>query len=123
MRSRQRQRFERPADLDVSRVDVVLLLALVATLASAESRVEIAEFGKKLDFLSRFAPFQSSTPSHDQLGDLFATLDSEQFQACFIAGTSALAGVSDDIIAIDGKTLRRSDQHGGAQAPIHMISA
>lgn len=105
-------------------LDEVLLLALVATLAGAESWVEIAEFGKKkIDFLRRFAPFENGTPSHDQLGDLFATIDSEQFQACFIAWTSALTGLSDDIIAIDGKTLRRSYQQGGAKAPIHMISA
>jgi predicted transposase YbfD/YdcC len=105
-------------------LDEVLLLALVATLAGAESWVEIAEFGKKkIDFLRRFAAFGNGTPSHDQLGDLFATLDAERFQACFIAWTSALTGIDGDIIAIDGKTLRRSYQQGGAKAPIHMISA
>ena len=105
-------------------LDEVLLLCLVAVLAGAESWVEIAEFGKKkTDLLRRFRPFAKGTPSHDQLGDLFAALDAEQFQACFIGWTSATIGVKDDIIAIDGKTLRRSYQQGGAKAPIHMISA
>ena len=44
-------------------------------------------------------------------------------QSCFIAWTSALTGVAGDVIAVDGKTLRRSYQEGGAKAPIHMISA
>ena len=105
-------------------LDEVLLLCLVAVLAGAESWVEIAEFGKKkTGLLRRFRPFAKGTPSHDQLGDLFAALDAEQFQTCFIDWTSAATGVKDDIIAIDGKTLRRSYQQGGAKAPIHMISA
>jgi predicted transposase YbfD/YdcC len=106
------------------RLDEVLLLCLVAVLAGAESWVEIAEFGKKkLELLRRFRPFANGTPSHDQLGDLFAVLDAEQFQACFIAWVGSLAKLGSDLIAVDGKTLRRTYQEGGAKAPIHMISA
>lgn len=105
-------------------LDEVLLLCLVATLAGAESWVEIAEFGKKkIALLRRFRAFEKGTPSHDQLGDLFAVLDAEQFQSCFIAWVGSLTGLGPDIVAIDGKTLRRSYQEGGAKAPIHMISA
>ena len=105
-------------------LDEVLLLCLLAVLAGAESWVEIAEFGKrKVVFLRRLGPFEKGTPSHDQLGDLFAALDAEQFQSCFIAWVGSLAKLGPDIIAIDGKTLRRSYQEGGAKAPIHMISA
>ena len=67
-------------------LDEVLLLCLLAVLAGAEGWVEIATFGKKkLGLLRRFRPFANGTPSHDQLGILFAALDAEQFQACFIA--------------------------------------
>jgi predicted transposase YbfD/YdcC len=108
-------------------LDEMLLLCLLAVLAGAESWVEIAEFGKaKLDFLRRYRPFENGTPSHDQLGDLFAALDAEAFQHCFIAWVASpglRSGVGPDIVAIDGKTLRRSYQEGGAKAPIHMISA
>lgn len=105
-------------------LDEVLLLCLIAVLAGAESWVEIAEFGKKkLELLRRFRPFANGTPSHDQLGDLFAALDAEQFQTCFIAWVGSLAKLGSDIIAVDGKTLRRTYQEGGAKAPIHMISA
>lgn len=102
----------------------VLLLCLLGVLAGCESWVEIARFGeKKLVFLRRFRPFKDGTPSHDQLGDIFAVLDAEQFQRCFVAWVASLTGLGADIIAIDGKTLRRSYQEGGAKAPIHMISA
>ena len=105
-------------------LDEVLLLCLVGVLAGCESWVEIAKFGeKKLDLLRRFRAFRDGTPSHDQLGDIFAALDTEQFQHCFIAWVASLTGLGADIIAIDGKTLRRSYQEGGAKAPIHMISA
>jgi predicted transposase YbfD/YdcC len=105
-------------------LDEILLLVLLGVLASCESWVEIAKFGeKKLPLLRRFRAFNDGTPSHDQHGDIFRMLDAEQFQLCFIAWVRALTGVGADIIAIDGKTLRRSYQEGGAKAPIHMISA
>lgn len=105
-------------------LDEVLLLVLLGVLAGCESWVEIARFGdKKIDVLRRFRPFEDGTPSHDQLGDLFAALDAEQFQTCFVAWVGKLTGLGHGIVAIDGKTLRRSYQEGGAKAPIHMISA
>jgi predicted transposase YbfD/YdcC len=101
----------------------VLLLALLAVLAGAESFVDIARFGaRKLDLLRRFRPFLNGTPSHDQLGDIFAVLDAEHFQRCFIAWVAALIGVPAGVIAIDGKTSRRSQKKGG-KAAIHMVSA
>ena len=105
-------------------LEEILLLCLLAVLAGAETFVDIARFGqKKLDLLRRFRPFRDGTPSHDYLGDIFATLDAEKFQRCFVAWVAALTGTSADVIAIDGKTLRRSYQKKGGKAPIHMISA
>jgi predicted transposase YbfD/YdcC len=102
----------------------MLLQCLLAVLAGADSWVEVALFGKKkLDFLRRFAAFEEGTPSHDQFGNLFAALDAEAFQSCFLAWVASIAKLGPDIVAIDGKTLRRSYQEGGAKAPIHMISA
>jgi len=102
----------------------VLLLCLLAVLGGAETFVDIARFGeKKLELLRRFRPFRDGTPSHDHLGDIFATLDAAQFQRCFVAWVAALTGAPADVIAIDGKTLRRSYQKKGAKAPIHMVSA
>jgi hypothetical protein len=102
----------------------VLLLCLLAVLGGAETFVDIARFGeKKLGLLRRFRPFRDGTPSHDHLGDIFATLDAGKFQRCFVSWVADLTGTSADVIAIDGKTLRRSYQKKGAKAPIHMVSA
>jgi predicted transposase YbfD/YdcC len=107
----------------IYRLDEVLLLCLLAVLAGAETFVDIARFGeKKLDLLRRFRKFPHGTPSHDHLGDIFATLDAAQFQRCFVAWVAALTGASAEVIAIDGKTLRRSAKKG-AKAAVHMVSA
>jgi predicted transposase YbfD/YdcC len=93
-------------------------------LAGAETFTDIARFGtKKLDLLRRFRPFRDGTPAHDHLGDIFATLDAEKFQRCFVAWVSAQTGAPSDVIAIDGKTLRRSGHEKGAKAAIQMVSA
>jgi predicted transposase YbfD/YdcC len=102
----------------------VLLLCLLAVLAGAETFVDIARFGeKKIDLLRRFRPYRDGTPSHDHLGDIFATLDAEQFQRCFVGWVARLTGAAAEVIAIDGKTLRRSYQKKGGKAAIHMVSA
>src|SRR3954466_7079309 len=104
--------------------DEILLLCLLAVLAGAETFVDIARFGeKKIDLLRRFRPFRDGTPSHDHLGDIFASLDAEEFQRRFVAWVAAQTGTSAEVIAIDGKTLRRSYQKKAGKAPIHMVSA
>jgi len=102
----------------------VLLLCLLAVLAGAETFADIARFGeKKLSLLRRFLPFRDGTPAHDHLGDIFAVLDAEIFQHCFVSWVAALTGAPADVIAIDGKTSRRSYQKKGAKEAIHMVSA
>lgn len=102
----------------------VLLLCLLAILAGAETIADIARFGeKKLSLLRRFLPFRDGTPAHDHLGDILAVLDAEKFQRCFVSWVSALTGAPADVIAIDGKTSRRSYQKKGAKGAIHVVSA
>ena len=105
-------------------LDEVLLLSLIAVLAGAEGFTDIALFGrKKLAFLRRFRPFASGTPSHDQVGALFASLDPGCFQRCFVAWVAALTGAPVEAVAIDGKTRRRTYQRKGGENPVHMVSA
>jgi predicted transposase YbfD/YdcC len=105
-------------------LDEVVLLCLLAVLAGAETFVDIARFGeRKRDLLRRFRPFIDGTPSHDHLGDIFATLDAAAFQRCFVAWVASLTGTSTEVIAIDGKTSRRSYQRKGGKEAIHMVSA
>ena len=105
-------------------LDEILLLCLLAVLAGSEAFTEIARFGeKKLALLRRFRPFKDGTPAHDHLGDIFATLDSAAFRRCFIAWAAALTNTPAEVIAVDGKTSRRSHRKKGSKQPIHMVSA
>jgi predicted transposase YbfD/YdcC len=102
----------------------ILLLCLLAVIAGAETFTEIARFGQsKIKLLQRFLPFANGTPAHDHLGDIFATLDAEAFQRCFAAWIAEATGCPAGVIAIDGKTSRRSYQKKDAKAPIHTVSA
>jgi len=105
-------------------LEEILLLCLLAVLAGAQTITDIALFGsKKLALLRRFRPFTNGTPAHDHLGDILAMLDPEQFQRCFVAWVAALTGNPEGVVAIDGKTVRRSGQTRKGQAPIHIVSA
>jgi predicted transposase YbfD/YdcC len=102
----------------------LLLCCLVGVLCGAEGWVEVEEYGEaKLAFLRRFLPFDHGIPSHDTFSDVFNALDPEGFKAAFIAWTAALQENIREIVAVDGKTLRRSFDRGQGQGPIHMISA
>ena len=105
-------------------LDEVLLLSLLAVLAGAETFTDIARFGdKKLALLRRFRPFKDGTPPHDRIGEIFAALDAEQFQRCFVAWVASVTGLPTGVIAIDGKTVRRSGSKQDSKTPIHMVSA
>ena len=83
------------------RLDEILLLSLLAVLAGAEGFTDIARFGqRKLALLRRFLPFVNGTPSHDHLGDIFATLDAEAFRRCFVAWVGALMKAPVELICI-----------------------
>src|SRR3954447_21551278 len=87
----------------------ILLLLLCATLAGADDVVEIALWGDEhLAFLRRFLPCKHGVPSHDTLGEVLAALDPGLFKACFMSWVEGLREAEPDLIAIDGKTSRRS---------------
>src|ERR1044071_3424620 len=105
-------------------LDEVLLLALLAVLAGAETFVDIARFGaKKLALLRRFRLLRDGTPSHDRQGDIFAAVGAEAFHRCVVAWVAALVGTPAEVIAIDGKTSRRFCQKSSGKAPIPMVSS
>lgn len=105
-------------------LDEILLLSLLAVLAGAETFTAIAQFGKdKLDLLRRFRPFANGTPDHDRLGEVYAALDAEQFQKCFVGWVAATTGIPADVIAIDGKASRRAHNKKRGLNPVHMVSA
>ena len=108
----------------------VMLVVLCGVLAGADDFVEIALWGgTNLDFLRRFLPFTRGIPSHDALNDLFNALDHEAFRDSFIAWAQSLRVAtgkqpgSDALVAIDGKTSRRTGDAAKGRPALHLLSA
>ena len=102
----------------------ILLLMLCATISGADDFVEIELWGsERHEFLRRFLPFERGIPSHDTLCDVIAALDPGLFRSCFLAWVQDLQDDAPDVIAIDGKTSRRSHARSKGHAPLHMVSA
>lgn len=102
----------------------ILLLVLCATLSGMEDFVEIRLWGEeRLDFLRRFLPYERGLPAHDTLNDVINALDAELFKSCFVTWVEGLRDGDPDVIAIDGKTSRRSHARGKGREPLHLVSA
>ena len=102
----------------------ILLLMLCATIAGADDFVEIGLWGTKhQDFLRRFLPYEHGIPSHDTLCDVIAAIDPVLFKACFLAWVEGLRDDAPEVIAIDGKTSRRSHDRRKGRLPLHTVSA
>lgn len=103
----------------------IITIAICAIIAGAEGWTDVESFGKsKQMWLSRFLDLSGGIPSHDTFGRVFARLNPEQFQACFLAWVKAVFEITNgQVIAIDGKKLRRSYDKVLGKAAIHMVSA
>src|SRR5271169_3934395 len=102
----------------------ILLLVLAATIAGADDFVETTLWGAEhLAFLRRFYRYDNGVPSQDTLCDVFAALDPELFKACFLTSINDLRDAGPDIIAVDGKTTRRSHDKRKGRNPLHLVSA
>lgn len=107
----------------------VLLVVLCGTLAGAEDFVEIRRWGEMhQEFLRRLLPFKAGVPSHDTLNDVINAIDGGLFAQCFTAWVEDLreptpATAAPEIVAIDGKTSRRTHDRGKDRGPLHLVSA
>ena len=103
----------------------IIIITICAVICGADGWADVELFGKcKYDWLKRFLQLANGIPSHDTFGRVFARLDPHQFQRCFTAWIRAVSELTQgQVIAIDGKTLRRSHDTRAAKAAIHMVSA
>lgn len=103
----------------------LLVIAICAILCGANDWVAVETFGKaKQEWFQQFLELPHGIPSHDTFGRVFALLAPEQLQAGFLSWIQAVAQVTNgQVVAIDGKTLRRSYDRRSARAAIHMVSA
>lgn len=105
-------------------IDIVVL-TVCAVISGCETWEDIEDYGEfKLDWLRRFVELPNGIPSHDTIRRLFIRLDPEGLQRCFFSWVEAVREQTDgDVVAIDGKTLRRSGEAASGKMPIHMVSA
>jgi predicted transposase YbfD/YdcC len=103
----------------------ILVIAICAILCGANDWVAVETFGQaKQEWFARFLDLAHGIPSHDTFGRVFAMVSPEALQTCFLHWIQAVAQVTDgQVVAIDGKTLRRSYDRRSAKAAIHMVSA
>jgi len=105
-------------------IDVVVL-CVCAVLSGAEGWCDIEEFGRtKLDWLRRYVPLANGIPVDDTIARIISALSVKGFQECFLSWMEDVVKLSEgEIIALDGKTHRRShDRKRGVKA-LHMVSA
>ena len=103
----------------------IISIAVCAVICGAEGWADVELFGRsKYDWLKRFLKLTNGIPSHDTFGRVFARIDSTQFQRCFVDWVKGVSELTrGEVIAIDGKTLRRSHDRSSSKAAIHMVSA
>jgi len=103
----------------------ILAVAICAIICGADGWTQVAKFGRcKIEWFRTFLDLPNGIPSHDTFGRVFAALDPVHFERCFMKWIADLAVASAGrLIAIDGKTIRRSLDAANARAAVHMVNA
>ncbi len=102
----------------------ILLIGIISVISGAETWKQMVEFANsKEDFLRKFLKLPNGIPSDDTINRVFSSIDSSQFETCFIDWVNSISKLSKgQVIAIDGKTLRGAKSQG-KKSPVHMVSA
>jgi predicted transposase YbfD/YdcC len=115
----------RVARTRVPRLGDLVTIALCAVVCGANDWVAVETFGRaKEAWLRTFLPLPGGIPSHDTFGRVFARLDPQEVQRCFLAWVQAVVGeLPPQVVAVDGKTARRSGNRARGEHPLHLLSA
>ncbi len=102
----------------------ILLIGIISVICGAETWKQMVEFANsKEDFLKGFLELPNGIPSEDTINRVFSSIDSSQFEHCFIDWVNSISDISKgQVIAIDGKALRGA-KSGGKKSLVHMVSA
>jgi hypothetical protein len=103
----------------------IVTIAVCAVICGSDAWTEVSQFGEaKVEWFKTFLKLPHGIPSHDTFGTVFAMIDPDAMEKFFLSWINTLAQKSEGrLIAIDGKTLRRSFDRASNKAAIHMVSA
>ena len=103
----------------------MIVIAIAAVMCGADGWVAVAQFGRsKETWLREFLALPNGIPSHDTFGRVFSLLQPEAFEDCFRSWVASIREViPGEIIAVDGKTLRRSHDRAAGLAALHLVTA
>lgn len=103
----------------------IIAIALCAVICGADDWVAVETFGRVKElWLRTFLALPGGIPSHDTFGRVFARLNPDEFRRCFLGWAQAVVGApGEQVVAIDGKTLRRSHDRRAGTGALHLVSA
>ena len=102
----------------------LLMIALTASICGCESCVEFADFAEDREPLFReFLGLENGLPSHDTFSRLFRLIDPDALSQCFGRFLDGLGADGGGVVAIDGKTLRRSFDKAAGRSALHVVTA
>lgn len=102
----------------------VMTIAILAVFCGSRGWADVEFWAQNhQEWLATFLKLPHGIPTHDTFDRVFASLDPAAFETCFMSWSATLVASGKKLIAVDGKTLRRSFEHGWSKTPIHMVSA
>ncbi len=103
----------------------IVALTICAVICGAETWEEIEAYGhSKSEWLKTFLSLPNGIPSHDTIARVFALLEPTQLQECFVSWVKSITRLSlGEVVSIDGKSARHSDDRSKGKGAIHMVSA
>ena len=106
------------------RLDDIMAIAIIAVICGAQGWTDVQEYARsQYDWLKTFLHLPNGIPSHDTFGRVFALINPDAFERCFMAWVQSLIELTGEhALHIDGKTLRHSFDAASAKAAIHMIT-
>jgi predicted transposase YbfD/YdcC len=103
----------------------IIAMAILAIISGADGWVAIEAYGNaKYEWLKSFLELPNGIPSHDTFSRVFARIEPQQFQECFLSWVNAIVGELEiNVIAIDGKTMKQSYDRNNQQKALHIVTA